>query len=264
LHDYAALGDGRTVALVARDGAIDWLPLPDLDSAAVFAAVLDSERGGRFALAPEPPFTVARRYLPDTNVLETTFRTEAGVVRVTDALTLPAGGGLQPLRELRRRIEGLSGVVPLRWRVEPRFGFAGRPERLAQLAGIAIASAGGEALALLSFHAGEPLVEGAAFTGRFEAAAGTSASLVLSFAHREPLVFPARGELAARFEATCTSWRRWAQARTFPGPWREAVLRSALALNLLVYAPSGAIAAAATTSLPEAVGGDRNWDYRFS
>src|SRR5215210_8460293 len=106
IRSYAAIGDGRTVALVAGDGAIDWLPVPELDSPSLFCAVLDAERGGRFALAPELPFAVERRYLPDTNVLETVFSTEQGSVRVTDAMTVPAGG-LGPLRELARRIEGL-------------------------------------------------------------------------------------------------------------------------------------------------------------
>jgi GH15 family glucan-1,4-alpha-glucosidase len=263
LRDYAALGDGRTVALAARDGSIDWLPLPDLDSPAVFAAILDSERGGRFMLEPELPFVVSRRYLPDTNVLETTLFTERGAIKVTDALTLP-GGGLEPHRELQRRIDGLTGSVPVRWRLEPRFGYGGWPPRLARRQGIAVASAGNDALALCSFDAGETLIDSAAISGCFEAVEGSSTLLVLSFAHREPLVFPARQELADRLEATCASWRRWAQARSYDGPWREAVLRSALALKLLVFAPSGAIAAAATTSLPEQLGGERNWDYRFS
>jgi Domain of unknown function (DUF5911) len=99
LRDYAAIGDGRTVALVARDGSIDWLPFPDLDSPTVFAAILDCRRGGRFSLQPNAPFTAARRYLPETNVLETTFVGEGGRVRVTDALTLP-DDGLVPYREL--------------------------------------------------------------------------------------------------------------------------------------------------------------------
>ena len=263
LRDYAAVGDGRTVALVARDGSIDWLPLPDLDSAAVFAGIVDRGRGGRFLLEPELPFRVSRRYLPDTNVLETSFFTEAGTIRVTDALTLP-GGGLVPLRELQRRVDGLTGRVPVSWRLEPRFGYGGWPLRLARRQGVAVASARTDALALCAFEAGETAIDGGAISGRFETGEGSSALLALSFAHGEPLVFPAREELARRLEGTCASWRRWVAARSYVGPWREAVVRSALALKLLVYAPSGAIAAAATTSLPEQFGGERNWDYRFS
>ena len=263
LRDYAAIGDGRTAALVAVDGSIDWLPLPELDSATVFAAILDAERGGRFTLEPECPCTATRRYLPGTNVLETTFVTGHGTVRVTDALTLP-DNGLVPYRELQRKVDGLSGSVPLSWRLEPRFGFAGWPLRLARRNGSPVASSGSDAIALQSFDAGEPVINGQAITGRFEAAEGSSALLAFSFAHQEPLVFPSRTELTRRLDATCTGWRRWADARAYDGPWRNAVIRSALALKLLVHSPSGAIAAAATASLPEEIGGERNWDYRYS
>jgi GH15 family glucan-1,4-alpha-glucosidase len=263
LRDYAAIGDGRTVALVARDGSIDWLPFPDLDSPSVFAAVLDCERGGHFSLRPDGPFTVSRRYLPETNVLETTFVAEPGCVRVTDALTLP-NGGLVPYRELQRKVEGLSGQVPMRWRLEPRFGYAGWPLKITRSYGTAVASAGSGAMALQSFEAGEPLVDERATQGRFEAREGSSALLAVSLAHQEPLVFPAREELTRRLDATCRSWRSWASNRAYEGSWRNAVIRSALALKLLVHAPSGAIAAAATTSLPEEIGGERNWDYRYS
>jgi GH15 family glucan-1,4-alpha-glucosidase len=263
LRDYAAIGDGRTIALVARDGTIDWLPLPDLDSPAVFAAILDCERGGRFELRPELPFKSSRRYLRGTNVLETTFITDHGAVRVTDALTLP-DDQLTPYRELQRRIDGLSGRVELRWRIEPRFGYAAWPLKLARRNLIPIASTGSDALAVQIVEAGEPELSDEAIAGRFEAAQGSSALLALCFAHQEPLVFPTADELVARFDSTCVSWRRWAEQRRYEGPWREAVLRSALALKLLVYAPSGAIAAAATASLPEEIGGERNWDYRYS
>ena len=262
IRSYAAIGDGRTVALVADDGSIDWLPLPELDSPSVFGAVLDAERGGRFALAPELPHTVERRYLPGTNVLETVFSTADGSVRVTDALTVPSDG-LGPLRELSRRVEGLGGTVPMAWSIEPRFGYADRPTRLGWRGAVPVASAGGDALAVRSFAAGTPELASDGVGARFDAREGATALVTICATHQEPLVIPARHELEARFDATASTWRDWTDGLTYDGPWRDAVIRSALALKLLVYAPSGALAAAATTSLPEELGGERNWDYRF-
>jgi GH15 family glucan-1,4-alpha-glucosidase len=184
-------------------------------------------------------------------------------VCVTDAMTLPTTG-LSPYRELVRRVEGLSGRVPLAWRLEPRLEYGAAPTRVSRRAGVPTVGKGRDALALLSWDAGEPVVGGEAVAGRFEALEGSVGHLVLSAAHQEPLVFPARDDVEERVRSTAERWREWSAGRTYEGPWREAVVRSALALKLLVFAPSGAIAAAATTSLPEEIGGERNWDYRYS
>jgi GH15 family glucan-1,4-alpha-glucosidase len=263
LRDYAAIGDGRTVALVALDGSIDWLCLPDLDSPSVFAAILDAQRGGHFTLRPRQPHEARRRYLPNTNVLETTFTTATGVVRVTDAMTLP-GRALGPARELVRRLEGLSGYIPMAWRVEPRFGYGSAPVRLECRRPYPVATSGSDALAICAWDAGSVRCDVAGMEADFEIREGGRATIAMIAAHGEPLVFPGRAQAEARAAATVEFWRRWAADLTYTGPWRDAVVRSALALKLLVFAPSGAIAAAATTSLPEAIGGERNWDYRYS
>ena len=263
LRDYAVIGDGRTAALVARDGSIDWLCLPNLDSPSVFGAVLDRDRGGRFVLEPDAPYEVSRRYLPDTNLLETTFTAAQGTARVIDGMTLP-GEGLAPARELVRKIDGLSGYVPLRWGVEPRFSYGAERPRIERRGEVPVATSGGDALAVCHWSAGRPECGRDAVTGRFEVAAGDHALIAITSAHGEPLVLPDRSGVESRLADTERFWRNWAAHRTYAGPWRQAVLRSALALKLLVFAPSGAIAAAATTSLPESIGGERNWDYRFS
>ncbi|HET8741957.1 MAG TPA: trehalase-like domain-containing protein, partial [Gaiella sp.] len=157
IRDYAAIGDGRTTALVGRDGSIDWLCLPDLDSASVLAAILDSERGGRFSLEPAVAYESERRYVPETNVLETTFTAAEGRVRVTDALTLP-GARLAPYRELVRRVEGVAGRVPMRFAIEPRFDNGSAGARFSTRAGVAVASWRRDAVAALTWGVGDPLV----------------------------------------------------------------------------------------------------------
>jgi GH15 family glucan-1,4-alpha-glucosidase len=263
IRDYAAIGDGRTAALIALDGSIDWLCLPDLDSPSTFASLLDPNRGGQFRLAPDQWHNAERRYLPGTNVLETTFTTSDGKVRVTDAMLLPTTG-LAPDRELARRVEGLSGSVRLRWSVDPRPRYGQDPPAIGRRLGVPVAIAGADAIAVCSWEAGEPQCADAQIAGSFVAEPGTSALIDLCYAHGSPLVLASRSEVEGRFEATDDFWRTWAEKRRYRGPWREAVLRSALALKLLIHSPSGAISAAASTSLPEEIGGARNWDYRFS
>ena len=260
LRDYAVIGDGRTAALVGRDGSIDWLALPNLDSPTVFAAVLDAKVGGRFSLHPEQSFRVARRYLPDTNVLETIFVTGSGAVRVTDALTLSDDATLSPARELQRRIDGLAGSVALRWNVQPRFGYGAHAPRLSWRAGVAVAAHRSAAVAVSTWDAAAPKIDKGTIGGRFSVGEGDTALLALTFADQEPLVLPSQADCDTRMAGTVTAWRDWTMRCTAPARWREAVLRSALAIKLLVFAPSGAVAAAVTSSLPERIGGERNWD----
>jgi GH15 family glucan-1,4-alpha-glucosidase len=262
IEDYALIGDGRTAALVARDGAIDWLCLPNFDSPSVFAAILDRQRGGAFELQPEGAFESSRRYLPRTNVLETTFTTGTGTVRVVDALTLP-GPKLAPMRELARSIEGVAGAVPMRWRVQPRFAYGGHAPRCEWRLGMPVAAWGAEAMAIAHRNAGTPAWRGDGVEGRFEIGAGGRALLALAGAYAEPLVLPDADAVAGRLEATIRFWTEWAGERPCDGPWADLVMRSALALKLMIFAPSGAAVAAPTTSLPEEIGGQRNWDYRF-
>jgi len=264
IRDLAAIGDGRTMALISLDGTICWLPLPSLDSPSVFGALLDAERGGRFALAPSDPFEVRRRYVPDTNVLETTFTTAGGSARVVDAMTLELGSGLTPFREVVRMVEGVQGSVPFGWTLEPRFGYGTGTTRLSTRASVPVFSSGNDALALCAWNTGDTTVRDGAVTGSFTATPAQRALFSLTMAHQEPLVLPSRRDVERRLEATIAYWREWTNGRPGEGKYRDALTRSALTLKLLVHAPTGAVAAAATTSLPEEIGGERNWDYRFS
>jgi GH15 family glucan-1,4-alpha-glucosidase len=262
IEDYAVIGDGRTIALVAVDGAIDWLCLPNLDSPSVFAAVLDSDRGGTFTLQPAIPFQSTRRYLPRTNVLETTFTTAGGSVRVIDALNLP-NDHLDPMRELVRSVEGVAGVVPMRWRCTPKFNYGHSAPRCEWRHGVPVAVWGGEALGVASWDAGTPQWRDGAAGADFDIAAGGRALLALTSAYGEPLILPGRDAVLTRLAQTIEFWHTWSRHHDYAGPWDDLVVRSALALKLMIFAPSGAPVAAPTTSLPEAIGGERNWDYRF-
>lgn len=268
LRTYAPIGDGRTVALIAADGGIDWMPMPNLDSTPVFARLLDEDGGGCIELAPDGQYRVRRRYVPDTNVLQTTFTTAKGSVRVTDALVTGVAGRL-PWAQLVRRVEGMDGEVRLRWAVRPGTRLRTSSPWIKRHDGLHLLQVGTTTLAVLGdavgrVRAGADEAPFPAVRGTFTTAPGSRHLLAVVATDDEPLHVPAVADLDESLDRTIAGWRDWVREFSYEGPWRQAVQRSALALKLLVYAPSGAIAAAATTSLPENPGGGKNWDYRFA
>jgi GH15 family glucan-1,4-alpha-glucosidase len=263
IEDYAVLGDGRTAALLAIDGSVDWWPLPALDSPPVLYGLLDPDGGGRLTLAPADDYEVTRRYLDYTNVVETVYTADTGVARVTAALNVGSAGRL-PWTELAHRIEILAGFVDLSWEFTPgqRFGRASpwfTDRHGTPVAGIEDQTMGvvldGLPPALITPH-------GASGQGRLHE--GDRALLAVVATDTEPLFIPTAAAIHSRLDGTIASWRRWVELLNYDGPWALAVRRSALALKTLLAEHSGAIAAAATTSLPERVGGTKNWDYRYA
>jgi GH15 family glucan-1,4-alpha-glucosidase len=263
IESYALIGNKRTAALVGRDGAIDWLCPRRFDGPSAFAALLDEERGGTFALRPEDDgFTVTRRYLPRTNVLETTFATAEGEVRVVDALALPTGG--LDYNQVIRRIEGASGSVRMRWRVAPRFGYGARGGQARRLGGVPVIADGDELVLAVNAHGcGEPVVADGEVHGAFTIDAGERAHLALSSFDSGPLAFSSEQQLATRVDRTIEHWEHWARDCPEVEGCEDACERSLLALDLMVHGATGGIVAAPTLGLPEQDGGDRNYDYRY-
>jgi len=264
LRDYAIIGDGHGAALVHRDGDIDWCALGRLDAAPVLCGLLDPHRGGRLSLHPHSEFSAARGYLDMTNLLETRYRTETGEATVTDFM--PVGRAPEVAHHdyvtlnapgwLVRIVEGRRGRVTF----DVRFRSAG-DDYGARAPKLERRDPGVVATDAVSFNCTAPLqLEGTATaTARFEVGAGERVVLVLAKGSPPD---PCERALELR-EVTEAYWREWSSQCTYRGPYREAVQRSILVLKLLIYAPSGAVSAAATTSLPETIGGGRNWDYRF-
>lgn len=264
LRAYALLGDLRATALVAQDGAVDWLALPEMNSPPVCAALLDPGRGGSISLAPSIAYEVTRRYLPATMVLETTFTTAEGTVRVTDALTFGALGTL-PWAELARVIDVDEGEVPLAWEVRPGHCLSAAKSPWAHLAqGRPMLLVGDYRLAVVTEGLGEPTVTSDAICGEARVTAGQPALLTVVGTEAEPVHVPTAGEVRERVDRTIDTWRNWSARTSYHGRWEDLVLRSALVLKALTLNSTGAIAAAATTSLPEQPGGERNFDYRFA
>jgi GH15 family glucan-1,4-alpha-glucosidase len=256
IEDYAIVGDMEAVALIGRDASIDWLCLPRFDSTACFAALLGDERNGRWSIAPTAPTRHGdRRYRPGSLVLETEFETTDGKVRIIDCMPPRQG-----FPEIIRVVEGLSGRVPMRMQMNPRFDYGRRIPLVSAVAGGIVALAGPEALSL---HSSVDLdVVGADVAAAFTIGEGEQAwfRLVWFPSHEE---VPDHADATATVARTDSWWRAWSGRCQYQGPHQEAVLRSLITLKALTYAPTGGIVAAATTSLPEEIGGVRNWDYRF-
>ncbi len=259
------VGDGTTAALVRVDGAIDWLCFPRFDSPSVFAAILDPERGGLSAVWPvRRPFESLQRYDPDTNVLETLFRVpEEGAVRLVDFMPW-TDDPRAAIHEVHRRIECVEGRVEMEVVFDPRFDYGRRIPRFEVGPHGVLAQVGGETLAAaLGRDARWRERTGGGLSARFALGAGERCWMVLSW--DAPDVSPI--EAYRPFDllrATRQHWRNWSARLRYDGPWRHHVLRSALTLKLLIHAPTGAQVAAPTTSLPEWIGGTRNWDYRYT
>ena len=275
IEDYALIGDGISAALVGRDGSIDWACFPRFDSPAVFARILDAVEGGHWQIAPADAFTAERRYREDTNVLATTFTTATGAVELLDFMPPQyQGGNAMLLGEcaIVRIARGLAGAVELRCDFAPRFDYA-RPAARARTpwrtqpgVGARVAHGGRESLTL---HTAVPLtVDDAAdtATGRCPLREGEEATFLLTYRSRTALLWHSDIAAMARrhLDQTTEYWRGWIGRCVYHGPYAAMVRRAALTLKLLDYAPTGAIVAAPTTSLPEHIGGARNWDYRYS
>ena len=262
IDDHAAIGDGRSVALVARDGTVEWLCWPGFDSPAVFAALLDQERGGFWRISTPDAVRIRRCYRPDSNVLDTTFECRDGELVLTDAMTIADEHALASNHELLRRVTCTRGRVRVEMVFAPRpqFGGVHRPMRKTGALGVRCE----DGSRLYALHSEREIdVDDDTATSSFVLAAGESATFSLTYDEDVATLPLLSAHADARLAATERWWQRWLGQLTYDGEYRDDVARSILAIKLLAYAPSGAVVAAATTSLPERVGGTSNWDYRF-
>jgi len=269
IGDYALLSDCRSAALVSRAGSVDWLCFPRFDAPAVFARILDPD-GGHFTIRPAGEFEVSRGYLTQTMVLETTFRTGGGTAVLTDAMAVGRNErghdlGAESPGVLLRELACTDGEMDVEVSYAPRPEYGLIHPILEEVPG-GLAARGGAGRLLLSAP-GRFLLDGATARARLHLTAGQTAMFALQHAPLwdPPLVAWTPGEITARLADTAEGWRSWSAIhQTYEGPWRDLVHHSGRVLQALTFAPTGAIVAAPTTSLPETVGGERNWDYRYT
>ena len=263
LEKYGLIGNLETCALVGSNGSIDWFPFPHLESPSMFAAILDPDHGGRFEISPTASFSSVQQYVERTNVLETTFRTATGTAIVTDFMP-PAGETDGPKKVLYRRVECIEGLVSLELNFEPRFDYD-RAETIFESTEKGVRAAGEEERALLESPVSLD-VDSDHAAGSIALNTDETAWFLLRCTGAED----ADTDPETALSQTIEYWRDWAHACpddsecVFGGPWHDLAVRSGLVLKLMTHVETGAVAAAPTTSLPEEIGGVRNWDYRFS
>ncbi|MDQ3695017.1 MAG: glycoside hydrolase family 15 protein [Chloroflexota bacterium] len=274
---YALIGDTQTAALVATDGAIDWLCLPYFDSPAVFCRILDRAIGGFFRLQPAAaggPLRSRRAYRPDSNVLETTLTAAGGAVRITDAMVLPDDGARSPLdgatdapvnSRIVRLLDAVAGPVTIELETFLTFDFAQARAQIEIVPGAGVIATDGHRFVAIAWPGELCQIDPGRLTGSVLLASGDRAVCVVADAktHADAVAMLEPNDWAAEVERTDVAWRRWGAGAGLDGPYQAAMRRSALALKMLTFQPTGAVIAAPTTSLPERIGGNRNWDYRY-
>jgi GH15 family glucan-1,4-alpha-glucosidase len=268
IQDYGIIGDCRAAALISREGSIDWLCWPRFDKPAIFCALLDREKGGSWRISPAEPAKILRRYLPDSNVLETTFQTKNGSAVLTDLMPIAPELARQELlfpdHEILRRVECTNGEIQLDVEFLPRadYGLRAVAIHIVGKLGLRMECHGG--VYWLRSSVPMELHDGGAYA-RINLRAGDAVQFSLSYEEEGPAVLPPldRVTVRERIESATKWWQDWARQADYDGAYRNEVVRSALTLKLMSFAPSGAIVAAPTTSLPERIGAELNWDYRY-
>jgi GH15 family glucan-1,4-alpha-glucosidase len=265
IAEHGLIGDLHTVALVGTDGSIDWYCCPRFDSPSVFASILDADRGGRFRISPDSDgWTSKQLYLPDTNVLITRFLMPDGVGEVQDFMPVAPTRDAADRHRIIRKVLAVRGQMGLVVDIAPRFDYGRACHDVALTLHGAVFRSPGLTLSL-STSCPLEIVDGRDIGARITIRSGETATFVLERVEPGETPVPySDADIAAEFDAAVAFWRGWLRRSRYNGRWREMVHRSALTLKLLTYAPTGAVVAAPTTSLPEQLGGARNWDYRYT
>jgi GH15 family glucan-1,4-alpha-glucosidase len=269
IEDYGIIGNLRTVALVGINGSIDWYCSPNFDSPSIFGAMLDDRKGGRFQIAPIADHVRRKQfYWPSTNILVTRFSHEDGIAELEDFMPVGFAADSPSYHQLHRRVRCVRGTVRLAVTCRPAFDYGRAAHEVQVRDGVAIFDAGNDK-DRFSLATDVPLKiqDGGCVSAEFDLEEGQSKTFIFQNddGARQPAMLPSsEAEAKLPFERTVKFWQDWLSSCTYRGRWRERVERSALALKLLTYEPTGAIVAAPTTSLPEVIGGSRNWDYRYA